>query len=95
MEKEKDRAMHLAAALDTIEKAYRPPQECRAHEAGRCTKGDACLESHNVPNHLIPCCSVLEPGEKYYNVRFRTCTSVRMGKECKYSHAPQQAPPQK
>ena len=84
--------MQLAAARHTVEKAFRPPQECRAHEAGRCFKGDQCFESHNVPYHLITCCSTLEPKQKHYNVRFRKCTSLRVGKECKYSHAPQEEP---
>ena len=42
---QKDQSMELDAAIDTIEKAYeahknKQPQECRANEAGRCTKGD-------------------------------------------------------
>ena len=92
MDKEERQEMQLAAARHTVEKAFRPPQECRAHEAGRCFKGDQCFESHNVPYHLITCCSMLEPKQKHYNVRFRKCTSIRVGKECKYSHAPQEEP---
>ena len=49
VDKEERQEMQLAAARDTVEKAFRPPQECRAHEAGRCYKGDQCIESHNVP----------------------------------------------
>ena len=94
MDKELHQEMQLAAARDTVAKAFRPPQECRAHEAGRCYKGDQCIESHNVPYHLITCCSMLKPGQKYYSVRFRTCTALRVGKECKYAHAPQVEPPQ-
>ena len=79
--------MQQAAAQDTINKAYKPPQECRAHEAGRCTKGDLCTESHNVPDIQILCCSVLKEGvHKYFNKRFRTCTALRIGQECTYSH---------
>ena len=37
---------------------------------------------------------MLKPGQKYYSVRFRTCTALRVGKECKYAHAPQVEPPQ-
>ena len=51
MDKEQHQEMQLAAARHTVEKAFRPPQECRAHEAGRCYKGDQCVESHNVPYH--------------------------------------------
>ena len=58
-EKRLDEAMQKAAAQDTINKAYKPPQECRAHEAGRCTKGDMCTESHNVPDIQILCCSTM------------------------------------
>ena len=57
--------------------------------AGRCHRGDQCFESHTVPNHLITCCSVLKPGQKHYKARFRTCTALRVGKECLYSHEPQ------
>ena len=86
-EKRLDEEMHKAAAQDTISKAYKPPQECRAHEAGRCTKGDLCTESHNVPDIQILCCSVLKEGvHKYFNKRFRTCTALRIGQECTYSH---------
>ena len=49
VDKEERQEMQLAAARDTVEKAFRPPQECRAHEAGRCYKGDQCFESHHVP----------------------------------------------
>ena len=76
------------AARDAIEKAFRPPQECRAHEAGRCTKGDQCYESHNVPDSLIMCCSMLKFGQKHYKLKYSTCTSIRVGKECPYSHEP-------
>ena len=76
------------AARDAIEKAFRPPQECRAHEAGRCAKGDQCYESHNVPDSLIMCCSMLKPGQRHYKLRYATCTSIRVGKECPYSHEP-------
>ena len=48
MDKEQHQEMQLAAARHTVEKAFRPPQECRAHEAGRCYKGDQCFESHHV-----------------------------------------------
>ena len=72
-----------------VEKAFKPPQECRAHMAGRCYKGDQCYESHTVPYHLITCCSALKPGQNHYKARFRTCTALRVGKECLYSHEPQ------
>ena len=77
------------AARAAISKAYRPPQECRAHEAGRCTKGDQCYESHNVPDWMIMCCSMRKPkpGQK---LRYTRCTSLRVGKECPYSHEPVQ-----
>ena len=76
------------AARDTVEKAFRPPQECRAHEAGRCVKGDQCYESHNVPDSQIMCCSVLKFGQKHYKLKYSTCTAIRVGKECPYSHEP-------
>ena len=64
-------------------------QECRAHEAGRCTKGDLCFESHNVPDCMILCCSMRmpKPGQKQ---RYTKCTSLRVGKDCPYSHEPVQ-----
>ena len=88
-EKELQQECLLAAAKDMVEKAFKPPQECRAHMAGRCNKGDQCFESHTVPYHLITCCSALKPGQNHYKARFRTCTSLRVGKECLYSHEPQ------
>ena len=42
-----------------------------------------------TPCDLITCCSVLQPGQKHYKARFRTCTALRVGKECMYSHEPQ------
>ena len=92
VDKRADQEMRAYAARDTVEKAFRPPQECRAHEAGRCYKGDQCFESHNVPYHLITCCSVLGPKQNHFNKRLRTCTSIRVGKECQYSHTPQEEP---
>lgn len=80
--------MRAHAARDTVEKAFRPPQECRAHEAGRCIKGDQCYESHNVPDSQITCCSVLKFGQKHYHKKYRTCTAFRVDKECPYSHEP-------
>ena len=41
---------------------------------------------------LITCCSVLGPKQKHFNMRFRKCTSIRVGKECQYSHTPQEEP---
>ena len=64
----------------------------RRHEASRCIKGDACLESHIIPDDLIKCRSVLKLGQKWLNPRFPTCTSVRAGKECPYSHEPHPEP---
>ena len=52
MDKRADQEMRAYAARDTVEKAFRPPHECRAHEAGRCNKGDQCFEYHNVPYSL-------------------------------------------
>ena len=88
-EKQLQQEMLLAAAKDTMERVFKTPQECRAHMAGRCHRGDQCFESHTVPNHLITCCSVLKPGQKHYKARFSKCTSLRVGKECLYSHEPQ------
>mgnify|MGYP003317623306 CR=1 FL=1 len=65
-----------------VEKAFKPPQECRAHMAGRCYKGDQCFESHTVPYHLITCCSVLKSGQNHYKARFRTCTALRVPLLC-------------
>ena len=78
-----------SAAREAISKAYRPSQECRAHEAGRCTKGDQCYESHNMPDWMVMCCSIRKPkpGQK---LRYTRCTSLRVGKECPYSHEPLQ-----
>ena len=76
-------------AREAISKAHQPMQECRAHEAGRCSKGDMCYEAHNVPDCTIMCCSVRKPklGRK---AKFTTCTSLRVGRECPYSHEPMQ-----
>ena len=63
----------------------RAPVRARAS----CYKGDQYFESHTVPYHLITCCSALKPGQNHYKARFRTCTALRVGKECQYSHEPQ------
>ena len=42
------------------------------------------------PHHVL-----LDAGaeaEALQRARFRKCTSIRVGKECKYSHAPQEEP---
>ena len=62
------------------------PQECRAHQAGRCIKGDKCYESHLLPDDQIMCCSVLKEGDKWYNAKFTKCCFERAGLECPYSH---------
>ena len=77
----------VEVAKDAIAKAFKPTQECRAHEAGRCMKGDACPEAHNLLDEDILCCSVMTPKSKYYNARFLKCPGIRVGKECPYSHA--------
>ena len=87
-DKRADEEMRAYAARDTIEKAYKPPQECRAHEAGRCIKGDRCFESHNIPDSQIKCCSVLVFGQNHYHKNFRMCASSRVNRECQYSHEP-------
>ena len=33
----------------------RKPQECRSHERGRCTKGEECPGSHDLPDELLAC----------------------------------------
>ena len=35
---------------------------------------------------------MLGPKQKHFNMRFRKCTSIRVGKECQYSHTPQEEP---
>ena len=62
------------------------PQECRAHLAGRCIKGDKCMESHLLLDDQIMCCSVLKQGDKWYNPKFTKCCFARAGLECPYSH---------
>ena len=88
-DKRADEERRASAAREAISKAYRPMQECRAHEAGRCTKGDLCFESHDVPDCMILCCSMRmpKPGRKQ---RYAKCTSLRVGKDCPYSHEPVQ-----
>ena len=61
-------------------------QECRAHEAGRCTKGAACRESHLIPDEQIKCCSTLKPGEKYFSQWYRRCRFEKQGMPCPYLH---------
>ena len=90
LEKAKEEEMHLEVAKDAIAKAFKPSQECRAHEAGRCMKGDMCPEAHNLLDEDILCCSVLTPKSKFYNSRFLKCPGIRAGKECPYSHAMQE-----
>ena len=60
--------MYLAAALNTIEKAFKPPQECAAprRPAGASIKGDACYESHNAPDRHIKYISKRYSAESNY-----------------------------
>ena len=63
------------------------PQECRAHEAGRCTKSsDVCTESHLIPDEQIKCCSILKPGDPYYNPAYSRCRFAKLGMTCPYKH---------
>ena len=90
LEKAKEQEMQLEVAKDSIKKAFKPSQECRAHEAGRCMKGEMCQEAHNLLDEDILCCSVLTPKMRFYNARFKTCPAIRAGKDCPYSHAMQE-----
>ena len=96
VDKEQHQEMQLAAARHTVEKAFRPPQECRSHEAGRCYKSDQCVESHNVPYHLITV--LLEAGAEAEVLQrevphvHRAAGGQRV--QVRYAHAPQAEPSQ-
>ena len=70
-------------------------QVCRAFERGRCIKYHdnslpighprRCTETHDRDKSTIECCSILEPGHKFYSRHFTKCRYKKIGEQCQYN----------